>query len=65
MLALADTVAQTLKRNPAAHGFLLRGHGLYTWGHDLGEAKRHIEIFEFLLEAIGRSRLMRLGPGGA
>lgn len=64
MLALSDTVAQMLKRNPGAHGFLLRGHGLYAWGHDLGEAKRHIEIFEFLLEAIGRTRLMSHGPGG-
>lgn len=51
---LANTVAATLQRWPDAHGFLLRGHGLYTWGQDLAEAKRHIEIFEFLLEVIGR-----------
>jgi methylthioribulose-1-phosphate dehydratase len=32
----------------------LRRHGLYTWGSTLKEAKRHIEILEFLMEAIGR-----------
>jgi methylthioribulose-1-phosphate dehydratase len=52
---LANTVATTLQQHPRAHGFLLRGHGLYTWGKDLTEAQRHIEIFEFLLEVTGRS----------
>jgi methylthioribulose-1-phosphate dehydratase len=52
---LANTVATTLQRHPDAHGFLLRGHGLYTWGKDLQEAQRHIEIFEFLLEVVGRN----------
>jgi methylthioribulose-1-phosphate dehydratase len=31
-------------------GFLIAGHGLYAWGENLFEAKRHIETFEFLLE---------------
>lgn len=39
---------------PLTHGFLIRKHGLYTWGRDLAEAKRHIEIHEFLFEALGR-----------
>ncbi|HWN99390.1 MAG TPA: methylthioribulose 1-phosphate dehydratase [Blastocatellia bacterium] len=55
MAALAATAARTLERNPASHGFLLRRHGLYTWGRDLAEAKRHIEIIEFLLEVLGRT----------
>jgi methylthioribulose-1-phosphate dehydratase len=53
---LANTVEATLQRFPDAHGFLLRGHGLYTWGRDLLEAQRHIEIFEFLLEVTGRTQ---------
>ena len=53
---LAEQVQALLKRDPAVHGFLLRRHGLYTWGKDLAEAKRHVEILEFLLEAVGRSR---------
>lgn len=36
------------------HGFLMRNHGLYTWGEDLFAARRHIEIFEFLFECVGR-----------
>jgi len=38
------------------HGFLIRRHGLYTWGRDLQEAKRQVEIFEFLFEVMGRKR---------
>jgi methylthioribulose-1-phosphate dehydratase len=43
---------------PPFHGFLLSGHGLYTWGRDLAEARRHIEIFEFLFECVARSRML-------
>jgi len=56
MAALSGVVGETLDRFPACHGFLLRRHGLYTWGRDLAEAKRHVEIFEFLLVVIGRTR---------
>jgi methylthioribulose-1-phosphate dehydratase len=56
MVALSGVVGETLDRFPGCHGFLLRQHGLYTWGRDLAEAKRHVEIFEFLLEVIGRTR---------
>lgn len=52
--ALSQTVAETLREQPQAHGFLLRRHGLYTWGKTLATAKRHVEIFEFLFEVIGR-----------
>lgn len=31
-------------------GFLIAGHGLYTWGKTVAEAKRHIETLEFLFE---------------
>lgn len=51
---LGQTIEQTLLENPAAHGVYLRRHGLYTWGKDVAEAKRHIEIYEFLFEVLGR-----------
>ena len=35
------------------HGFLLRGHGLYTWGADLPQAVRHVEILEFCWKLLG------------
>jgi methylthioribulose-1-phosphate dehydratase len=59
MPALAEIVGQTLKETQAAHGFLLRRHGLYSWGDTLAQAKRHIEILEFLLETMGRTSLIR------
>ncbi len=55
MPALAELVGTTLNKHPAAHGFLLRRHGLYSWGQTLAEAKRHIEILEFLMETMGRT----------
>ncbi len=56
MAALAQQVDQALDdpASPLEHAFLLRNHGLYTWGHDLQEALRHIEVLEFLLEVLGR-----------
>jgi methylthioribulose-1-phosphate dehydratase len=54
MTTLSRTVGDTLDRHPAAHAFLLRRHGLYTWGATLADAERHVEILEFLFEAIGR-----------
>lgn len=59
---LAATIRATLARHPAAHAFLLRRHGLYTWGDDLRQAVRHVEILEFLLEAVGRGTGVDGGP---
>ena len=59
MLALADSIGDTLRKHPCAHGFLLRRHGLYTWGDDPAQAKRHVEILEFLLEVVGRTLLLK------
>jgi methylthioribulose-1-phosphate dehydratase len=66
MARLAKTVETSLAKYPAAHGLLLRKHGLYTWGRDLAEARRHVEIFEFLMEVLGRrqNRTHELGGSG-
>ena len=55
---LARRVEAIMEQSPAIHGFLLRGHGLYTWGDDLAKARRHVEILEFLLETTGRMRTL-------
>ncbi len=52
---LSARVAEAARRFPDSHAFLLRGHGMYTWGEDVAEARRHVEILEFLLEVVGRS----------
>jgi methylthioribulose-1-phosphate dehydratase len=51
---LAAEVRRLLDTHPACHGFLLRRHGLYTWGKTPAGAARHVEILEFLLESFGR-----------
>lgn len=54
--SLANLVKQEIE-NPdsrMSHGFLIRNHGLYTWGKDVFAARRHIEVFEFLFEVVGR-----------
>lgn len=55
MVRLAARVKEVLQSKPAPHAFLLRRHGMYTWGETLQEAVRHVEIVEFLLEAAGRN----------
>ena len=49
-------------RRPPCHGFLLARHGLYTWGRTLAEARRHVEIFEFLFECMARDRMLARHP---
>ncbi len=58
MARLAEVVAEVLAQHGDAHAFLLRGHGLYTWGRTVAEAERHVEAMEFLLEAVGRRSQM-------
>jgi methylthioribulose-1-phosphate dehydratase len=54
--ALAHVIENVIRDNPDIHGIYLRRHGLYTWGKTIAEAKRHVEIFEFLFEVLGRRR---------
>ena len=58
MEALASETRQMLQQAPDVHGFLIRRHGMYTWGKNLAEAARHVEILEFLLESVGRRQMM-------
>jgi methylthioribulose-1-phosphate dehydratase len=59
-----DTLAVEVERrvkdaaNPLRHGFLMAGHGLYTWGRDLAEARRQVEVLEFLFEVVTQKRLL-------
>jgi len=53
---LSMRVSSYLDANPdqPCWGYLIRQHGLYTWGKDLDSAVRHMEVIEFLLECLGR-----------
>jgi len=48
--ALAGHIEARLPHAQSCYGFLLAGHGLYAWGQDIAAAKRHLEVFEFLLQ---------------
>lgn len=48
MRTLAAQVDALLDRQ-CMWGYLIDGHGLYTWGRDMAEARRHLDAFEFLL----------------
>lgn len=47
---LAGKVQPWLDQHPDCAGYLIRGHGLYTWGEKMTDALRQIEAFEFLFE---------------
>lgn len=62
MEALAALIQEALSNEQiVTPGFLVRGHGLYAWGHDIAEAKRHVEGIEFLLQCVWHERAVGSG----
>lgn len=55
---LADEVDGYLAANDeqdsSCYGYIIAGHGLYTWGDSVTEAQRHMEALEFLLDIENR-----------
>ena len=49
MPELVERVDAWIRADKPLYGYLIDGHGIYTWGRDMAEAERHIEAFEFLL----------------
>jgi len=47
---LAEEVAAYIKEYPDLKGYLIAGHGFYTWGETIDDALRHVEALEFLFE---------------
>ncbi|MBA3581130.1 MAG: methylthioribulose 1-phosphate dehydratase [Gammaproteobacteria bacterium] len=50
MTVLARQLRQQWTKKPIAWGFLVRGHGLYSFGSTMAEARRHMEGLEFLMQ---------------
>jgi len=46
---LAAQSLSYLEVNPNTPAYLIRGHGLYTWGATMADTLRHIEAMEFLM----------------
>jgi methylthioribulose-1-phosphate dehydratase len=46
---LVACVETWLNAGKPLYAYLIDGHGIYTWGRDMAEARRHLEALEFLL----------------
>jgi methylthioribulose-1-phosphate dehydratase len=49
MPELVARVDAWLDAGKPLHAYLIDGHGIYTWGRDMAETRRHLEALEFLL----------------
>ena len=59
MDTLAEETRKFFAEHPQYPGYLIRGHGLYTWGGTMEDCLRHVEALEFLLAC--ELEIMRLG----
>lgn len=62
---LAAALAAAIDAHPAAHAVLVRRHGVYVWGRDWLEAKRHAECYDYLFGAAVEMHRLGLDPGKA
>jgi len=53
---LADSMAEAMEAYPKSFAVLVRRHGVYVWGRDWVEAKRHAECYDYLFEAAVKMR---------
>lgn len=58
--SLANVVTGLFDKSSGMHAFFLSGHGLTTWGRTIEEARRHVEIIEFLLNVQAQRELFVL-----
>ena len=49
MTVLVRAIDAWIDEGKPLHGYLIDGHGIYTWGRDMPETRRHLEALEFLL----------------
>jgi methylthioribulose-1-phosphate dehydratase len=57
--ALTAEIAKYLQENPETVAFLLRGHGVYTWGRTMKEAMNRVEALENLFECEWKLRITK------
>lgn len=50
MCVLSQKLTDYLTKHPDTVAFLIRGHGIYTWGNTVQEAKKHLDALEFLFK---------------
>lgn len=54
-VAQAHVISNVLLEAGDIHGIFIRRHGLFAWGETVAQARRHVEIYEFLFEVLGRT----------
>jgi len=59
--SLAEEVIDYLKTGKPCWGYLIKGHGVYTWGKDMASTLRHLEAIEYLLKC--ELEIMRIKGG--
>ena len=59
---LAESLSRAIDEHPRAHAVLVRRHGLYVWGRDWREAKRHAECYDYLLDVAVEMQRMGVRP---
>jgi methylthioribulose-1-phosphate dehydratase len=47
---LAAEVERYLERHQKCYGYVIAGHGFYTWGESVAETLRHIEALDYLFD---------------
>jgi len=60
MAELEARVDAWLDSGKPLHAYLIDGHGIYTWGRNMAETRRHLEALEFMLAC--ELDLRRLSP---
>lgn len=60
MSELTARVDAWLDSGKPLYAYLMDGHGIYTWGRDMAETRRHLEALEFMLAC--ELDLRRLSP---
>ncbi len=48
-IPLLATKVEALLDSEPLWGYLIESHGMYAWGRDMADARRHLEAYEFLL----------------
>ncbi|MEX0951546.1 MAG: methylthioribulose 1-phosphate dehydratase [Gammaproteobacteria bacterium] len=47
---LVAAIDEWMAVHPPIHGYIIRGHGFYTWGEHVDDTLRHVEAFDFLFK---------------
>ena len=59
---LESALREAMDAHPKAHAVLVRRHGVYVWGKDWREAKRHAECYDYLFGVTVEMKRLGLDP---